>query len=52
MLSLDGEVLKGSFPISKMKLLQAWVEIHRDDLEANWKVLSQGGQFFKIDLLC
>jgi hypothetical protein len=47
-LSLDGEVLEGSIPKSKMKLVEAWLEIHRDDLEANWKLLSNGEQYFKI----
>ena len=50
-LSLDGTVLEGSIPSSKMKLLLAWMEIHHDDLEANWKLLSNGEQFFRIDPL-
>lgn len=49
--SLDGTVLEGSFPKNKMKLLQAWMEIHHDDLEANWTLLSNGEQFFRIDPL-
>ena len=49
--ALDGTVLEGSFPQKKMKLLQAWMEIHRDDLEANWTLLSNGEQFFRIDPL-
>ena len=28
-----------------------WMEIHRDELEANWKLLSNGEQFFRIDPL-
>lgn len=50
-LTFDGEVLDGHFPNNKMKLLQAWVEIHKEDLEANWKLLSRGQEFFKIDPL-
>lgn len=52
-LTLDGNVLESNddFPKSKMKLLIAWMEIHRDDLEANWKLLSNGEQFFRIDPL-
>ena len=50
-LSLDGEILEGSIPSSKMKLVQAWMEIHREDLEANWKLLSKGEQYFKIEPL-
>lgn len=49
--ALDGEVLEGTIPRNKMKLLEAWMEIHKDDLEANWKLLSSGEQFFKIDPL-
>ncbi len=50
-LSFDGEQLAGSFPSGKMKLLQAWVEIHREDLEANWKLLSENEPAFKIEPL-
>jgi hypothetical protein len=49
--SLEGDVLEGSIPKNKMKLLLAWIEIHKDDLEANWKILSEGDQFFKIEPL-
>lgn len=49
--SLDGDVLEGSIPKAKMKLLDAWMEIHREDLEVNWKLLSNGEQFFRIDPL-
>jgi len=50
-IALDGTVLEGSIPKGKMKLLEAWMEIHREDLEANWKLLSNGEQFFRIDPL-
>lgn len=49
--ALDGQVLEGDIPANKMKLLQAWMEIHKEDLEANWKLLSEGEQYFKIDPL-
>lgn len=50
-IALDGEVLEGSIPSGKMKLVLAWMEIHRDELEANWKMLSSGDGYFKIDPL-
>lgn len=50
-MSLEGEILEGRIPKNKLKLLEAWVEIHREDLEANWKLLSEGEQFFRIDPL-
>lgn len=49
--ALDGTVLEGSIPRNKMKLLPAWMEIHHDELEANWTLLSNGEQFFRIDPL-
>ena len=50
-IALDGTVLEGDIPKGKLKLLEAWMEIHREDLEANWKLLSNGEQFFRIDPL-
>lgn len=49
----DGAILEGDskFPKNKLKLLDAWMEIHREDLEANWTLLSNGEQFFRIDPL-
>ena len=49
--ALDGEVLEGAIPKNKMKLLEAWMEIRREDLEANWKLLSDGEQYFRIEPL-
>lgn len=49
--ALDGTVIEGAIPKAKMKLLDAWMEIHREDLEVNWKLLSNGEQFFRIDPL-
>ncbi len=51
--ALDGTVLEGekSFPRNKLKMLEVWMDIHHEDLEANWKLLSNGEQFFRIDPL-
>ena len=47
----EGNVLEGTLPGNKMKLLQAWIEIHRDELMANWALAVEGQQVFKIDPL-
>ena len=47
----DGAVLSGNLPPSKLKLVQAWVEIHREDLLVNWKLAVAGEPVFKIDPL-
>jgi hypothetical protein len=47
----DGSVLSGSLPSSKLKLVQAWIEIHREDLMVDWKLAVAGEPVFKIDPL-
>ncbi len=49
--ALDGTIVEGSIPRGKLKLVEAWMEIHREELEANWTLLSNGEQFFRIDPL-
>ncbi len=49
--ALDGTVLEGSIPKNKMKLLIAWMEIHYDELCANWKLLSDGERSYRIEPL-
>ena len=49
--SIDGDILEGEIPKSKMKLVLAWAEIRREDLIANWKLLSDGREAFKIEPL-
>ncbi len=45
---LDGKVLAGSIPVQKEKLVLAWIEIHRDDLLADWELAVDGKTPFRI----
>lgn len=47
----DGDILEGDIPGAKMKLLQAWIELHKDELIANWELAVAGQQPYKIDPL-
>ncbi len=47
----DGELIEGSIRANKLKLLQAWIEIHQEDLMANWQLAVNGQPIFKIDPL-
>lgn len=47
----SGAVLEGDIKASKLKLVQAWVEIHQEDLMANWELAVKGEPIFKIDPL-
>lgn len=47
----NGTYLEGSIPANKEKLIQAWIEIHKEDLMANWQLAVSGNSIFKIDPL-
>jgi desulfoferrodoxin (superoxide reductase-like protein) len=46
-----GEILEGDLKPAKLKLVQAWIEIHRDELLADWELASSGQNIFSIDPL-
>jgi hypothetical protein len=47
----NGSILGGDLPSAKLKLVQAWIEIHREDLLADWKLAVAGEPVFKIEPL-
>jgi hypothetical protein len=47
----EGEVLAGEIPKAKMKLLEAWIELHKDELMANWELALSGQELYKIEPL-
>lgn len=44
-------LLEGKLPQKQHKLVIAWMEIHKDELKALWKVSQNDGEIFKIDPL-
>lgn len=47
----SGRLIAGSLPGNKAKLVSAWIEIHSDELIADWKLALNGEPVFKIDPL-
>jgi len=47
----SGAIIEGKLPKSKQKLVDAWVEIHKDELSADWELAVNGEPIFKIDPL-
>jgi len=45
---VDGEVLSGHLPPNKHKLVVAWIEIHQEDLLADWELTAGGKKPFPI----
>ena len=44
----DGQVLAGGIPPKQLKMVQAWIEIHKDELFADWELAVSGEQPFRI----
>jgi hypothetical protein len=47
----EGDILSGSLPVNKLKLVQAWIEIRQEELLANWSLAVQGEKLYNIDPL-
>jgi hypothetical protein len=47
----DGEILAGELPRKQLRLVQAWIELHRDELMADWELAMAGENPYKIDPL-
>ena len=47
----DGTMLEGTLRAAKLKLVQAWIEIHQEELMADWRLAVNGQSVFKIDPL-
>lgn len=48
---MDGEILSGELPRKQLRLVQAWIELHRDELMADWELAVSGESPYKIDPL-
>jgi hypothetical protein len=48
---IDGNIIAGKLKQSKIRLVQAWIEIHKEELIANWELAVNGREIFKIDPL-
>lgn len=44
----DGSVLEGSLPPKQLKLVQAWIEIHKEELIVDWELAVNGDEPFRI----
>lgn len=47
----DGDIIEGALPRAKLKLVQALVELHQDELMADWTLAVNEEPVFKIDPL-
>ena len=45
------EMIEGNLPNAKRKMVEAWIEIHKEDLMADWALAIKGQPLFRIEPL-
>lgn len=47
----DGKMIEGTLPTAKKRLVVAWIEIHREELLADWNLAVRGALPYQIEPL-
>lgn len=47
-ISIKGMILDGIIPKNKLKLVEAWISIHQEELLAAWYAYNNDGEIIKI----
>ncbi|MDP2829765.1 MAG: DUF4160 domain-containing protein [Sulfuricellaceae bacterium] len=47
----SGELLEGQLPEKKVRLVQVWIDLHEEELMADWALATRGEPLFRIDPL-
>lgn len=44
----DGCILEGVLPPRQLRMVQVWIDIHREELKLNWELAVNGDEPFRI----
>ena len=47
----SGKLLEGNLPAKKVRQVQVWIDLHEEELMANWSLAVKGEPVFPIDPL-
>lgn len=47
----SGDLMAGKLPQKQCRLVEAWIELHRDELTADWLLAIEGNLPYKIEPL-
>ena len=47
----DEALLAGELPPKQLRMVQVWIDLHRDELLADWELAKEGVEPFRIDPL-
>ncbi len=50
-IDFNANILQGSLPVKQRKIVEAWIVIHKSELELLWKAINNGNTFFTIEPL-
>lgn len=50
-IDFNGNLLSGNIPNKQRKLVDAWIEIRKEELKALWNILQDGNNGFTIEPL-
>lgn len=48
---VDGRLLAGELPAKQLRMVQVWIDLHQEELLADWELATQGDELFRIDPL-
>ena len=46
-MTIDGDKINGNMPKKQLKMIEAWIEIHREELFAAWYAYNNDGEIIK-----
>lgn len=46
-----GELIEGDLPLKKIRQVQVWIDLHEEELMADWTLAVNGEPVFRIDPL-
>ena len=44
----EGNIIDGNLPLKQLKMVQAWIEIHKEELMVDWELAVNGDEPFRI----
>lgn len=47
----DAALLAGEIPLKQTRLIQAWIELRREELLADWNQVASGAELFNVEPL-
>ena len=49
--TLKNGIIKGEIPVTVVRKVMEWVDIHKEELDRNWELLQNGKEINKIEPL-